>query len=125
MIIIMSEIKAHEECDVATVNSTGTYLHTEYNKCVIMLLRRRLMNLIAMVGTKLYVNYVTKDQNGQTFLYGNVLNSLYGLLKSVLIFYRKLVKYLEDYGLKTNPHNPCIANEIINGKQMAVTWHMD
>ena len=30
---------------------------------------------------------------------------------------------MEYYGLKTNTYNPCIANLVINGKHMTVTWH--
>ena len=54
-----------------------------------------------------------------------MLKALYGLLKSVLLFYNNLVKDLEDCGLNINPYNPCVANVIINGKQMTVAWHVD
>lgn len=38
--------------------------------------------------------------------YVKVQNAIYGLLRSVLIFYLKLVKDLEAYGFKLNPYDP-------------------
>lgn len=31
---------------------------------------------------------------------------------------------MEFYGLKTNTYDPCLANEIVNGKKMTVSWHV-
>ena len=28
-------------------------------------------------------------------------------------------------GFEVNPYDPCVANKLINGSQMTVTWHMD
>jgi len=36
-----------------------------------------------------------------------------------------LTSELEDYGFEVNPHDPCVTNKMINGKQMTVTWHVD
>ena len=47
------------------------------------------------------------------------------MLQSSLLFYRKLRKDLEAEGFKVNPYDPCVANNIINGEQMTVTWHVD
>ena len=32
---------------------------------------------------------------------------------------------MEDYGFEINSYDPCVANKMINGKQMPVTWHVD
>ena len=32
---------------------------------------------------------------------------------------------VEDHGFTVNPYDPCVANKMINGKQMTVTWHVD
>ena len=52
-------------------------------------------------------------------------DTLYGLLRSELIFYLNQVKYLEAFGFEKNPYNHCVANNIINGQQMTSTWHVD
>ena len=58
-IMILSEIKAHKERDVSTVDVLGDYLHTDNNEYVIMLLRRWLAELVAMVDKMIYQKYVT------------------------------------------------------------------
>ena len=35
------------------------------------------------------------------------------------------MKDLEGYGFVVNPYNPCVANKMVNGKQMTVSWHVD
>ena len=51
--MITSAIKAHEEINVATINIPGAYLHTNNDEYLIMLLRGRLTELMAMVDPKL------------------------------------------------------------------------
>ena len=47
------------------------------------------------------------------------------MLKSALWFYKKLKVDLEPYGFMINSYDPCVANAMINGKQMTVTWYVD
>ena len=47
------------------------------------------------------------------------------MMKSALLFYRKLVADLKSLGYEINPYDPCIANKNINGKQMTICWHVD
>ena len=77
--------------------------------------------LMVMVDPKIYQKYVTYDSKGVPLMYVKTNKALYGLLRSALLFYRKLVGDLEAYGFKLNPHDPCVANTMINGKQMTVT----
>ena len=46
-------------------------------------------------------------------------------MKSALDFYNKLRKDLENVGFKINPYDPCVANKMVNGKQITVIWHVD
>ena len=80
---------------------------------------------MVMVDPKLYRKYVTYDSKGNTMLYVQMNKALYGLLQSALLFYKKLRKDLEGYGFVINPYDPCVANAMINGHQMTVTWHVD
>ena len=63
--------------------------------------------------------------NGKPILYARLLKALYGCLRSALLFYNKLVVDLEAYGFTINPYNPCVANKMVNEKQLDVTWHVD
>ena len=51
--------------------------------------------------------------------------AIYGLLRSALLFYKKLVADLEGDRFVINPYDPCMANKTINGNQMTVCWHLD
>jgi len=46
-------------------------------------------------------------------MYVKMNKALYGLLRTALLFYRKLVGDLEAYGFKLNPHDPCIVNAML------------
>jgi hypothetical protein len=46
-------------------------------------------------------------------------------LHSALLFYKKLLKDLEDRGFVVNPYDPCVANKTVNGKQFSITWYVD
>ena len=43
----------------------------------------------------------------------------------MLLFYRKLLTKLEDFGFAVNPYDPLVANKMLNGSQMTVAWHVD
>jgi hypothetical protein len=35
------------------------------------------------------------------------------------------VKDLTAYGFELNPYDPCVANKMVNGQQLTVSWHVD
>ena len=43
-------------------------------------------------------------------------STLYRIVMSALLFYKKLGGDLQKIVFKVNPHNPCIANKEIKGK---------
>ncbi len=47
------------------------------------------------------------------------------MMKSALLFYRKLIKELKEMGFEINPYNPCAANKVVNGTHITVRWHVD
>jgi hypothetical protein len=53
-------------------------------------------------------------------------NALYGtMVASLLLYYRKFTKSLTQIGFEINPYDPCVANKIIEGKQMTICFHVD
>jgi hypothetical protein len=65
------------------------------------------------------------DRKGTAILYVKMQKAMYGLLRSALLFYKKLVAELETKGFKLNPYDPCVANRTVDGNQMTVCWHVD
>ena len=47
------------------------------------------------------------------------------MMKSAVLFYRKLVSKLQEMGFEINPYNPGVANKMVNGTQMMIRWHVD
>ena len=47
------------------------------------------------------------------------------MMKSALLFYRKLIKEQKEMGFEINPYDPCMANKLVEGNQMTVRWHVD
>jgi hypothetical protein len=62
---------------------------------------------------------------GKSVLYVQFKEAVYGMMKSVLLFYRKLVADLTSLGFTINPYDPCVAYKIINGSQMTICWHVN
>jgi hypothetical protein len=84
-----------------------------------------LAELMVQVAPSIYRKFVTTNKHGKPVLYVQLVKAVYGMMKSALLFYRKLVADLTLLGFTINPYDPCVANKIINGKQMTICWHVD
>jgi len=124
-VFITAVVDAHEERDVACYDIPGAFLHADSDEDITMILKGRLAELMVQVAPNLYRKYISVDRKGTAILYVKMQKAMYGLLRSALLFYRKLVAELENVGFKLNPYDPCVANKTINGKQMTVCWHVD
>jgi hypothetical protein len=119
-------VNAHEERDVVTADLPGAFLNTVTDELVFMVLKGELCELMVRVNPKIYRRYVTTDRKGNPILYVQLYKSMYGLLRSALLFYRKLRSELEAIGFVVNPYDPCVANRISRcGRQQTVLWHVD
>jgi hypothetical protein len=90
-----------------------------------MILKGGLAVLMVQVALNLYRKYISVERKGMAKLYAKMQKAIYGLLRSALLFYKKLVANLESIGFKLNPYDPCVANTEVNGTQMTVCWHID
>jgi hypothetical protein len=60
---------------------------------------------------KLYQKYVCKDKKEIPVLYVELYKLLYRLMRSALLFYKKLQRELEEYRMRINPYDMCVANK--------------
>jgi hypothetical protein len=107
-----------------TIDITGAFLHANNEDYVIMKMVGTLAELMVKTNPKLYRKYVV-IKKGCSVLYLRLQKALYGMMKSALLFYRKLVAELHNMGFEINPYDPCVANKMVNGTQMTVRWHVD
>ncbi len=79
---------------------------------ITMVLKGRLAELMVQVAPNLYRKYITVDRKGTAILYVKMQKALYGLLRSALLFYNKLVDDLESDGFVLNPYGSCAATRL-------------
>ena len=51
--------------------------------------------------------------------------ALYGLLRSSLLFYKKLVGDLDVNIFKLNPYDHCVLNNMVKVRQLTIFWHVE
>ena len=124
-IFIQGTVFAHEGRDVATCDIPGAFLQADNADYVLMRLDGNLAELMVKVAPSLYPKYVTTNAKGKSVLYVKLKKAVYGMMKSALLFYPKLVVDLISLGYTINPYNPCVANNKINGYQMMICRHVD
>jgi hypothetical protein len=124
-IFVQATIYAHENCDTATCDIPGAFLQADNPDYVLMRLDGTLAELMVTVDPKIYRKYITSNAKGKPVLYVKLEKAVYGMMKSALLFYRKLVADLISLGFEINPYGPCVANKSIHGKQLTVCWHVD
>ena len=118
-------IEAHEGRDVAIVDIPNAFIQTEHSgEMVIMKIKGELAEILVKVCPELYGDYLVYE-NGVAVIYVEILRALYGLVESSFLFYKKICKDLKENGFEINPYDPCVANKMVNGKQLTITWHVD
>ncbi|KAG7373146.1 reverse transcriptase RNA-dependent DNA polymerase [Nitzschia inconspicua] len=128
-IILTGMIEAYERRDVGTCDIPNAFVQTNLDERdkdgnrTIMKLDGPLVEILCEIDPR-YHKYVVYEK-GQKVLYVHLIKALYGMLVSAMLFYKKLKQDLIDYGFEINPYDPCVANKIVNGKQLTITWHVD
>ena len=124
-IFLQSTIFAHEHRNVAKCDIPGAFLQADNPDYVLMRLDGILAELMVSIAPNIYRKYITVNAKGKPVLYVQLEKALYGMMKSALLFYRKLVADLRSIGFRINPYDPCVANKMIDGHQMTICWHVD
>ena len=112
-VFITSVVAANEKLFVRCYGVPGAFLHTEFDENILMVLRGELAEMMVHLAPQIYRPCVNMDRKGTPILYVRLKTSLYGLLRSSLLFYRKLRVELEAYGFKINHYDPCVGNKIV------------
>lgn len=81
-------IKAMEEWEVAVIDLPGAFLHANCDEYVLMSFQGRLAELMVIAARDIYWKYVTTGTKGNFILFVCLQKTLYGMLKSALMFYK-------------------------------------
>jgi hypothetical protein len=76
-----------------------------------MRLNSILAKLMFAIAPNTYQKYITTNVKGKPILNVQLEKALYGMMKSALLFYRKLFADLCSIGFVLNPFDPCVANK--------------
>ena len=123
-VLLTAVVDAEEGRDIAVVDIPNAFVQTKNVDKVIMKMRGKLAELMVLMAPEIYRKAIILE-HGKPVLYVRLLGALYGQLKAALLWYKKLVSDLEEKGFVINPYDACVANKMINGKQMTQTWHVD
>ena len=131
-VILTAIIDAKQGRDVMVADVPHAFVQTSINKerlkkgdRVIMKIRGVLVDMLENMNPAKYHDFVKTDKKGNKMLYVMMLKALYGMLIASLLYYKKFLNDIKKIGFETNPYDPCVANRIVNGKQHALTWHVD
>ena len=100
-VMFTAKIDTFEGRDNAVVDIPGAYLSAEIDNKVHVVFMGTLVEHVVSAKPVLYQPFLSYT-TGQAVLYFLTQKSLYGCLKSALLFYEKLVGYLEAYKFKIN-----------------------
>ena len=127
-VLLTSTIDPKEGRDVAIIDIPNAFITTrieDKKDIVIVRLRGKLAELMVATAPEIYKKYVSINRKGEVVFYVEDLNDLYGIMKAALLFYLKFVKNLKSIGFVLNPYDPCVANNIVDGAQLTVVFHVD
>jgi hypothetical protein len=127
-VLLSCIIYVEEHRDVTVVDIPNAFVQTRVeNKKDMAFIKIRgiLVDILVEIATEAYKSYVSQDKKGNEQLLVQCQNALYGTMVSSLLYYWKFVKSLTDIDFIINPHDPCVANKIIEGERMTICFHVD
>jgi hypothetical protein len=127
-VLLSCIIDAEEGRDVAVVDIPNAFVQTRVENekdMAFIKIHGVLVDILVEIAPDVYKSYVSRDKKGMKQLLVQCQNSLYGTMVASLLYYRKFVKSLIDIGFIINHYDPCVANKIIEGKQMTICFHVD
>ena len=103
--------RGHEGRAVAVIDLPNVFLNADNNEQTLVLLKRNVAEFMVQIDPQMYRKHIITSSKGEPMLFVRLSKALYGLLQSVLLFYRKLRAELEDFGFTVNPYDPCVAEK--------------
>ena len=102
----------------------GAFMQGEQDKTIHMKLEGTLGELLAKCDPTKYQPYLGIEK-GKPVLYVELVKALYGTIHAALIFWHKFTKQLTEWGFTMNLYDWCVANKLVQGSQLTITWHVN
>ena len=122
--MLTSIIDTKEWREVMTVDIPGAFMQGDQDETVHMKLEGTLAELLAKCDPTKYQPYLATE-HCKPELYVELVKTLYGTIRAALIFWCKFTKQITKWGFTMNPYDWCVANKMVHGSQLTITWHVD
>ena len=83
------------------------------------------VNMLLDIAPVSYGLYVTMDRKGIKKLITQCMNTIYGTVVAIILYYCKRCKALKLNKFHMNPYDPCVANRLVNLLQQSIIFHVD
>ena len=127
-VLLTCIVDAEEGRDVAVIDIPNAFIQTRIEDeadMAFIKIRGILVDMLVDIAPDVYKNYVYYDKKGVKQLLVQCQNAIYGTMVASLLYYRKFTKSLLSTGFEINPYDPCVANKVVDGKQMTICFHVD
>ena len=125
-VLLNTTIDEHKFHYVATIDTPN-----EFNQAYIvdkfstMWLRVMLEDRFSKNDPAIYLKYITIRTKVDSFLWILILKAFYGIIKTDLLFYLRILKGIKLNVFNLNPHGHCVVNKTIYGYQKTLVWHVE
>ena len=127
-VFITGVIEAKQHCYIRTVDMLNAFVQMSIDKYneerIITKIQRSLVQILLYIRPTTYKEYITIDNN-EHIIHIQMSKALYGMLVSVVLFYKKFRQDTKEIRFKISPNNVCIASLMIMRYQHSWTWHVD
>ena len=124
-LIALVTIFAFEKRDVAVFDVPGAYLQADLPDDKFALLKFEGQFVDIMVEVNPDFAESVRYEKGRKVLYCRILKALYGMIESALLWYTLFADTLMQQGFKINKVDKCVANKMVDGKQLTIGWYVD
>lgn len=99
-------------------------MHAKMDKTVHVRPQGTMTKPLTRLDPKLHRKH-TVIENGKLALSVELIRALWGTLRAASLFWKLLMQKLLELDFVINPCDWCVANKMVNGKQLTTMWHVD
>ena len=93
-VFLIGVVDSHERRAVAIIDIKNAFMHAENDEYVLMMFCVKLAELLVKVDPSLYRKYEITSKQGVPMLYVKLTEAPYGMMRSSMLFYKKLRVHL-------------------------------
>ena len=112
-LMLLCVIDTKEGRKVATVDIHGAFMQCDMDKLVHVKFEGVMAEMIINIDPNQNLKYA-RTEGGKTAVYAALFKALYGNIRALFIFWRKLTREIKSLGFKINPCNWFVANNTID-----------